>query len=946
MDGEGASLFEKGDISKTVLGRVSLDSQADSSDSKSLFPAMQKNKDKKNKNKNKNNREDYGEDDWNPINNTRTDSIEYTDIPPNYDEIDNKNSIDDDIRSSVLHRILDNESLDDDLHNDKIFFNKLYNKYNTKSHNNKGKQVDNQNLEITDFDKYNKLLLREENLKSKLDKLAKIKGKNLGKSSSSNQNNVLTTLDENELNYLFAPSNNLKHWKEAENDKHFKHNKKKNVFNNMLKTFHSPMNNNSNINNKEKKDYEDYISTFSSIPIDDDIKLEDLPIDEQPFRRNNNRKLFTEDFEINNNGRFSDDIDIVVSGQEKVDYNFHKIDQYLDKDPEESTHPKSTNIFLKFLNYFNLKRIIRIQRANKYQIQRKLNVRHLHQIALGGTLGVGLLLSSGKAFTIAGPLGCLLGFIIAGFVVIATMLSFCEIMTLIPLCGGVSGIASRFVDDAFGFSLGVVYWITYMISLPTEITAGAIMLSFYKNLDIPGSNTAGWITLFFSFTLLINLFDIRVYGEFEYYSTIIKLLILLGLLIYMIVLNKGGSGPLHENIGFKYWNSNLSNITESITFGPFRPTFDVNDVGLGSLNGIGGNKGRFLQIIIASVIASYAYVGTEIVIIAGSESRNPRQAIPSATKNIYFRIVIFYLVAIFLVGLNIYSGDPRLLRYFSNEKEIITPSIIEQQNQVIEIIGGNYCESELIVWAGFSNGNQSPWVIAIQSAGLCAFASAVNAFLLYFALTAASSQLYASSRTLYFMSIQNKAPSCFSLCTKRGVPYMSVLFTASFGLLSYLSVQNNTALIFERMVSVCATAGLLVWSGMCLSFIRFYHALKLRPDIINRNDNDYPYRSSFQPYLAYLGLILGMFLVLSSGFVVFLKDEWSPLFFISSYGSLFLFIGCYLGYKIFRRSKMPRLDQIDLDSGRREIDRVIWEDEKNYTSNFKEILMKGINLLI
>lgn len=411
----------------------------------------------------------------------------------------------------------------------------------------------------------------------------------------------------------------------------------------------------------------------------------------------------------------------------------------------------------------------------------------------------------------------------------------------------------------------------------------------------------------------------------------------------MVILNTGGSGPLHEKIGFRFWDSKKSDLANNITFGLFRPTFDVNDIGLGSLHGVGGNLGRFLQILIASVVASYAYVGTESVIIAGSESRNPRKAIPSATKNIYMRIVVFYIIAIFLVGLNVYSGDPRLLRYFASSK--VNNTIVEEQNRIIAILSGGHCSSFMFEWAGFSNGNQSPWVMAIQNAGVCTFAGVVNGFLLYFALTSASSQLYTSSRTLYFMSIQNKAPKVFSLCTKRGVPYTSVLFTMAFGLLSFLSVQNDTALVFERLVSLCATSGLLVWSCMCLSYIRFYHALKMRPDIISRDDADYPYSAPFQPYLAFLAMTVSLILVFAAGFVVFLEGDWSTSFFFSSYGSLILFSVCYIGYKLLRGSKLHRLDQIDLDSGRREIDRVIWEDERNYSSNLKEILGKGINLL-
>lgn len=843
------------------------------------------------------------------------------------------------IRSSVLHNILDNEPSLLENH-DKIKFTRLYKKYD------KNESDENDlRLEFTDFQQYNRLLHQEDKLRSKLEKIARLKGLHLRKDTSQGpQENVLTTLNDDALNALYINAENPKDWDEMEKAQRKREGESKWMFGRLLHKFINSSESSKDNKEKDNSDELDFISIGSSIPIDDDVQLEDLPIDSQPFRKVNKRTLdYLREFEEHQYNN-DNEIEMVVSKNEKVDYNLHRVDQYQNIDPIESPTDLGDHWISKTLNYFNLLRIMRIQRANKYQIQRKLNVRHLNQIALGGTLGVGLLLASGKAFTIAGPFGCLLGFIIAGALVIATMLSFCEIVTLIPLCGGVSGVAARFIDDGFGFALGVLYWVTYLFSFSTEVVAASIMLSYYDNLHIPGPNTAGWITLFLGITVIINLLDIRVYGEFEYYSTIIKLVILLALMIYMIVLNTGHSGPLHQRIGFKYWDSSLSDVANNITFGLFRPTFDVDDNGLGSLHGIGGNLGRFLQVLVSCTLASFAYVGTEIVIITGSESVNPRRSIPSATKNIFLRIIVFYIIAIFLVGLNIYSGDPRLLRFYPHD--YISESQIAQQDAVVKIIGEDRCKSTVVDWAGFVNGSQSPWVIAIQSAGLCSFASAVNAFLLYFALTSASSQLYVSSRTLYFLALQNKIPSCFSLCTKRGVPYVSVLFTAFFGLLSYLSVKNDTAVIFERLMNVCSTSGLLVWCGMCLSFIRFYHALKLRPDIISRDDDDYPYRSPFQPYLAYMGLFTGLVLVISSGFTVFLKGKWSTSFFFSSYGSLILFFGCYIAYWIFRGSKVTRLDQVDLDSGRREIDRVIWEDEKNYASNFKERLRKGIRMFV
>lgn len=79
-------------------------------------------------------------------------------------------------------------------------------------------------------------------------------------------------------------------------------------------------------------------------------------------------------------------------------------------------------------------------------------------ISFGGTIGVGLFLNSGKAITIAGGFGAMLAFIIVGILVLATLISFCEIVTFVSVIDGVSGLSSRFVDDAFGFATGWLYF--------------------------------------------------------------------------------------------------------------------------------------------------------------------------------------------------------------------------------------------------------------------------------------------------------------------------------------------------------------------------------------------------------------------------------------------------------------------------------------------------------
>ena len=562
-------------------------------------------------------------------------------------------------------------------------------------------------------------------------------------------------------------------------------------------------------------------------------------------------------------------------------------------------------------------------------VQRKLVRSQIQMIALGGTLGVGLYLNSGKAFSIAGPLGCFLGFTISGSIVLATMLSFAEMSTLIPTTSSISGLASRFVEDAFGFALGWCYWLSFTIAMPSEVCAATIMLSYYTDLDVPSASTSGFVVLFLVFIIGINLFDVRVYGNIEYVTSLVKVLFSVALIITMIVLN------VQEKYGFMYWTPSRSPSWAS--YGPFRPTFDLNDVGQGSRGGIGGGWGRLLGVLSSVLISSYAYTGSEIGFIASMECKNPRKALPSVTKRVFGRVVFLYLLSIFLVSLNFYSGDPRLLHYYSPDDaaEDISPSILEHYQ--------TQCTSSTL--SQYSNGNQSPWIIALQTVGLCSYAAVSNAFFIMFAVTAGSSHLYVSSRTIYSMATQGKAFQVFATCSDAGVPYVAVLSSGSFGLLAFLSINKKALRVFQDFANISSTTAMLMWAGMCLSFIRFYYGLKLRPDIISRSDPSYPYRSPLQPFLAIYGLIGSLLIVIFMGFVVFLKGYWNTQTFFVSYGALMLFAICYFGYKFFRSSKIHRLDQLDLDSGRREMDRIIWDEETNYISSVGELIKKVISWL-
>ena len=215
-----------------------------------------------------------------------------------------------------------------------------------------------------------------------------------------------------------------------------------------------------------------------------------------------------------------------------------------------------------------------------------------------------------------------------------------------------------------------------------------------------------------------------------------------------------------------------------------------------------------------------------------------------------------------------------------------------------------------------------------------------------FAVSCGNAQLYVSSRTAYSLALQGKAPKFLTYCNRFGIPYNAVLFAGSFGLLAFACVNESETVVLQNLTSLIASSGIFVWFTMCLTFIRFYYGLKRRPDILDRNDKSYPYKSPFQPYSAIVGCIGTLFILFSMGFVVFLKGEWDTMFFFSSYGSIMIFTVLYVGYRFIKGTSVPSLDKLDFDSGRTEMDRYIWDGGRSYNKrNVKEVAHKLVSFL-
>ena len=495
------------------------------------------------------------------------------------------------------------------------------------------------------------------------------------------------------------------------------------------------------------------------------------------------------------------------------------------------------------------------EHKNVGTLNRRLKSRHVQFLALSGAIGTGLFVGSGQVLSLAGPLSAFLAYLITGFNLYAVINSLGEMGTYLPVPGAVPVFASRYVDEALGFTLGWNYWYQLAIGVPIEVTAGALVIDYWQN-SVP---TAVWITILFIPMILINLFPVHVYGEAEFVFGCIKLITIIGLILLMFIIDLGGT-PKGDRIGFRYWDHP----------GPMREYLET------------GALGRFLAFWKVFIQATFSYGGSEMVVVAAGETENPRRNIPKAVRRVFWRILIFYVLAIFFVGLCVSSTDPRLLNAIS---------------------------------AGASGVAQSPFVIAIQNGGITGLPSVINAVVLTSAWSAGNSFFYASSRVLYATALDGKAPH-FLCYEKYGVPYACVAVTALLSCLVYLNVNNSASDVFFWFSNLSSVSTLIVWASICITYLRWHACLKYNG--ISRDS--LPYKSPFQPFLAWFAICFCSVVAFFNGFDAFFPGRFSAKTFLPPYIDLPIFACLFLGYKVVKRTKFRKVSEMDIWSGKAEID--------------------------
>lgn len=505
-----------------------------------------------------------------------------------------------------------------------------------------------------------------------------------------------------------------------------------------------------------------------------------------------------------------------------------------------------------------------IATAEEYgYVTRGLKSRHIQFIALGGTIGTGLFLGIGRAFTQAGPLSVLLGYTFTGLAVFAMMMSLGEMATWLPLPGAIPQFCARYVDDAMGFAVGWNNWYSCSITLCAEISAASTVIQFWNGArDI---NVAAWISIIIVVVLCLNVFAVSIYGEAEFLFASIKIITIIGLLILALIIDVGGV-PGQHRLGFQYWRNP----------GAMKAYIDT------------GSSGRFLGLWSTLVNAAFSYGGVEMVAVAAGEAEDPRRNIPKAVKRVFWRILFFYVLGSLAIGVLVPYNDPNLL----SAQE-----------------------------SGAAGAAQSPWVIAISRAGIDVLPSIINAVILTSASSSANAFLYTGSRYLYAIAQNRQAPRFLLKCTKKGVPIWCVLITCSISLLTYMSCSSGSNKVFEWFQNLTTISTLFTWVSINIAYIRFYYACKAQG--IDRNTMIF--KSPLQPYLAYIAAVFFSLIILFNGFDS-IAGGFDYSAFITDYIGVPIYFGLYLFWRLFKRTHFRSSAEADLYTGKAALDAVVWPE--------------------
>ncbi|PWN35891.1 putative GAP1-amino acid transport protein [Meira miltonrushii] len=493
--------------------------------------------------------------------------------------------------------------------------------------------------------------------------------------------------------------------------------------------------------------------------------------------------------------------------------------------------------------------------GSKTALKRRLGSRHMQMIAFGGSIGTGLFIGSGGVLSSGGPGFLMIDFILVGIMLYCVVMSLGEMAAVLPVSGSFASYSSRFIDPAWGFAMGYNYWMQWFVVLPLELVAASIVLDFW-----PGSHdvTKGvYILIFILAITFINLFGVRGYGEWEFFASMIKIITVIGFIILAIVIDCG-CAPNGKYLGATTWHNP----------GAFN-------------NGFKGFSSVF-------VTASFAFAGTELIGLAAAETANPRKEIPKAAKQIIWRILIFYILSLFLITLIVPYTDPRLEGTSSYDARA------------------------------------SPFVIAIEIGKIKVLPSIMNAVILISVLSVGNSSVFGASRTLCSLAQAGQAPRIFAYIDRQGRPLPAVILSLCMGCLAFVIYAAESSVVFNWLLALSGLSTIFSWGSICACHIQFRRAWKYNGHSVD----ELPWKSPVGVVGAIFGVAFNILVIILQFYIAAFpigagsveEQLATPSQRVNAFFLAFLaapvVLVFFIFWKVFKRTSFVRLDEIDITTGR------------------------------
>ncbi|OCL00522.1 uncharacterized protein K441DRAFT_103851 [Cenococcum geophilum 1.58] len=526
-------------------------------------------------------------------------------------------------------------------------------------------------------------------------------------------------------------------------------------------------------------------------------------------------------------------------------------------------------------------------------------------IAFSAQFGFGITIRSGTMLSLAGPGGALIIYAVSCFLGWALMGPFVEMSSVIPATGPVWELPALFIDTTLGGTLGYMFWFMYLVIYAEEVSVTARLFGFdYKGEPrlswnrTKGVNSGIWALLTIITSCGVNVLPVRYYGELEYWFGYLKILGLVVIIAAQVPINLHGKvmdGP--GSTGDRYWyNCRDSNCTNSTGFinrvfrigeEPNLYTYSGPAAGLMAVwyacfyftHLLGCDRIEVSAYRTGVTYTTFSFISCATISIAAAEARHRGQDLKSANRKTLLRMTCLYMFGIFLVAFNV-PYDHKQLLVFNSHRQL--------------------------------SGSRSPFVIAMAEAGFFRLAHVSNGFFIFATWACATSNMYSASRTLYSLALNQYMPEFRGLrrklatTTGRGVPLNSILACTLFGFLGFLSIGEKVRA--QQALDGLSRIGTMFWIitflGLSITFIRYYHFLEGRAQASPQDprvDREfgkvaarqaaasgpipngamqigntqpppleiYAYKSHFQPYRSWVGILVTSLFIIFNGWWVF-----------------------------------------------------------------------------